>query len=191
MDDYETPQWILDIAFPEGYFDPCPIHGKHGPDGRKIVWPTDKPVYINPPYSDPYPWVQRAVHHPGPVCLLLPVTPDSEWWQRFSRFFRITLMGDEMRFLRYVDGQQQLLEGVAPPKQSIRYGAKGGATRLYVSWWRRDGTRSLIRDPEARPETELPGARSSPRNPDIVSPIPATRPPGTRSRPGSPTSSIE
>ena len=141
MDDYETPRWLLDIAFPAGYFDPCPLYGaKNGPDGLAIDWPVDQPVFINPPYSRPAPWLLRASQHKGPVALLLMVAPDSEWWQRYNRFFKVTLLGDDMKFLKAVDGKQRRLtnEDVAY-RGHVRFNATPGTIRLYVSWWWRLG----------------------------------------------------
>ena len=83
-DGYETPKWLLDIAFPNGYFDPCPIRGRtKGPDGLKIEWPVDKPVFINPPYSGVTKWIERAVGHRGPVAMLLMVDPGAPWWHLY------------------------------------------------------------------------------------------------------------
>ena len=136
-DDYETPRWLLEVAFPNGYFDPCPIHGKqNGPDGLKIEWPTDCPVFINPPYSRAGPWVQRAAEHTGPVALLVPVSPDSDWWRRYARFFKVTLIEDEVKFLGWGDGKQKTLTE-DQLKTRKRLASANGSTKLYVAWWRK------------------------------------------------------
>ena len=61
-DDYRTDQWILDL-FPN-FFDPCPfkgIHLKH--NGLHMSWnyADYDGVFVNPPYSNPKPWVEKAI----------------------------------------------------------------------------------------------------------------------------------
>jgi hypothetical protein len=141
MDDYETPRWLLDIAFPDGYFDPCPIGGKlKGPDGLKIVWPTDKPVFVNPPYSHPLPLVQKAATHKGPVALLLLVDPSTEWWSGYAHLFKVTLICLKLKFRRWDDTKQRNLRGEQAFKEIEMGGAKGHTIGLSTAWWWRDGT---------------------------------------------------
>ena len=98
-DNYATPKWILALLFPDGrYFDPCPLGGaESGWDGLAAEWPTDAPVYVNPPFSDPSPWVRRAAAHDGPVTLLLPVDPTTRWWT-YSDGFEVILIGSRLHF---------------------------------------------------------------------------------------------
>ncbi len=61
-DDYRTDQWILNL-FPN-FFDPCPfkgIHLKH--NGLHMSWnyADYDGVFVNPPYSNPKPWVEKAI----------------------------------------------------------------------------------------------------------------------------------
>ena len=61
-DEYATPDWIKNGLF-AGWFDPCPLYAySNGTkvDGLKIEWWTDK-IFINPPYSRPLPWVEKAI----------------------------------------------------------------------------------------------------------------------------------
>ena len=63
-DDYRTHQWILDL-FPN-FYDPCPYLGiKNGVDidGLKTSWnyADYDGVFVNPPYSNPKPWVEKAI----------------------------------------------------------------------------------------------------------------------------------
>lgn len=64
-DNYKTDQWILDL-FPN-YFDPCPLNYEFDPDndedGLKINWNWNDydGVFVNPPYSNPLPWVKKAI----------------------------------------------------------------------------------------------------------------------------------
>ena len=99
-DDWATPRWLLDLLFDDKpYYDPCPVN----PDGLRAsdglgVWPTDCPVFLNPPYSDPGPWVAKAAAHPGPVVLLVKCDPSTRWWQDHADRFRITLLGCRLKF---------------------------------------------------------------------------------------------
>ena len=63
-DSFSTPQFILDM-FP-GAFDPCPFNPNWNPshyDGLKDEWPEEGLIFINPPYSDVTPWIDRAFNH--------------------------------------------------------------------------------------------------------------------------------
>ncbi len=100
-DDWSTPRWLLELLFPDGdYFDPCPINpgGLRAADGFS-AWPTDRPVFLNPPYSDPAPWLKRAAEHPGPVVCLVRCDPSASWWA-YSDGFKVTLIGQRLRFGR-------------------------------------------------------------------------------------------
>ena len=100
-DNWRTPPWLLELLFPDGlYFDPNPANpeGLRGFDGLGD-WPTDRPVFLNPPYSEPGPWLRKAAHHPGPVVCLVKLDPSTEWWQRYAPFFRVVAVGQRLRFL--------------------------------------------------------------------------------------------
>jgi hypothetical protein len=65
-DSFRSDQWVLDM-FP-GAFDPCPYNPDWSPehyDGLVDDWKLppigDQLVYINPPYSNVMPWVERAL----------------------------------------------------------------------------------------------------------------------------------
>lgn len=100
-DNWRTPPWLLEILFPDGrFFDPCPIN----PDGLRAsegfgAWPVDVPVFVNPPYSDPAPWIRRAAEHQGPVVLLVRVDTSASWWS-YSEGFKVTFIGQRLRFGR-------------------------------------------------------------------------------------------
>jgi hypothetical protein len=139
-DDYETPRWLLSIVFPNGFFDPCPLRGAFGPkDGLKEPWPTDRPVFINPPYSDTRPWIERALGHRGPVHLLVLVDPSTGWWSDYEDQFQVTLITQKLRFRQWVDPKQRSLSGVPVMKEVEMGGARGAQLALSVAWWYRDG----------------------------------------------------
>ncbi len=77
-DDYRTDQWILDLF--EDWFDPCPF--KYVSNGLKIDW--EDRTYVNPPYSNPLPWVQKAIEESklGKRIVMLLKHDSSTYWYR-------------------------------------------------------------------------------------------------------------
>ena len=76
-DNWKTDDWIQDIF--AGWFDPCPYDPAWEIDGLKIDWP-DQRVFINPPYSNVRPWIEKAIAHPYPVVLLLKHDSSTKWY---------------------------------------------------------------------------------------------------------------
>lgn len=94
-DNWATPRWLLSLISPKGqHFDPCPIGGS---GGLEAEWPSDRLVYVNPPFSNPLPWVRKAAAHIGPITLLLPVDPTTKWWT-YSEGFEVILIGSRLHF---------------------------------------------------------------------------------------------
>src|SRR5947207_60593 len=94
-DDYQTPKWLLELLFPDGrFFHPCPVGGSGGLEAK---WPTNRPLFISPPFPCPLPWVRRGAKHRGPVVLLLPVDPTTKWWT-YADGFKVTLIGSRLHF---------------------------------------------------------------------------------------------
>jgi len=76
-DHYQTDDWIMRIFI--DYYDPCPYNRIFDPkkhlDGLKLKWDEEVEdgwfdgeynheyhgIFINPPYSNPYPWVLKAI----------------------------------------------------------------------------------------------------------------------------------
>jgi hypothetical protein len=80
MDSYHTPNWILNIF--NGWFDPCPYNPNPTIDGLKLDW-KDK-TYCNPPYSNPKPWVVKAIEENKKgkqIALLLKLDCSTEWFK--------------------------------------------------------------------------------------------------------------
>lgn len=62
-DDYPSDGWILHMF--KGWFDPCPLgalDNEDEPDGIDIDWWNKGHVYVNPPYSEPHVWVEKALN---------------------------------------------------------------------------------------------------------------------------------
>jgi len=77
-DNFRTDKWILQIF--DGWFDPCPYDPDVELDGLALEWPN-LPVFINPPYSNPLPWVVKAIHHSNTVALLLKHDSSTRWFK--------------------------------------------------------------------------------------------------------------
>lgn len=78
-DDYYTPAWVfermgiefdVDVAAPPGGISwiPAKSYFTQADDGLAQPWVGR--VWMNPPYSDPTPWVRRFIDHGNGVCLL-------------------------------------------------------------------------------------------------------------------------
>lgn len=78
-DDYYTPSWVfermglefdLDVCAPPGGIDwiPAKRYFTQADDG--LAQPWEGRVWMNPPYSDPGPWVRKFVTHRNGICLV-------------------------------------------------------------------------------------------------------------------------
>jgi hypothetical protein len=80
-DDWTTPKEIYetlnDLYGPFGK-DPCPIGGK---GGLEMEW--DKITFVNPPYSNPRPWIEKAIDESRKgkrVVMLLRADTSTKWF---------------------------------------------------------------------------------------------------------------
>lgn len=86
-DNYPTDSWILDLF--EGWLDPCPLDPLFKEDGLECVWglqvPFGKGVFVNPPYSDPLPWVEKAIQENKAnnitIVMLLKHDSSTKWYR--------------------------------------------------------------------------------------------------------------
>jgi len=77
-DNFKTDTWIQELF--DGWFDPCPYNPDWEIDGLKIEWPN-MPIFINPPYSNPTPFILKAIEHPHTVALLLKHDSSTRWFK--------------------------------------------------------------------------------------------------------------
>jgi hypothetical protein len=81
-DEYQTPNWIKHGLF-VNWFDPCPLRSKAPlQDGLTIEWVDC--TFVNPPYSQPLPWVEKAIleNKKGKtVALLLKHDSSTRWYK--------------------------------------------------------------------------------------------------------------
>lgn len=83
-DSYKTDTWILKMF--EGWFDPCPFNpdwDEMMDDGLEIPW--DAKTYVNPPYSNPKPWVEKAIFENNffgnTIVMLLKHDSSTQWYK--------------------------------------------------------------------------------------------------------------
>lgn len=78
-DSSPSPKWILDLF--KDYFDPCPLDDNPKFDGLTIPW---KPFnYVNCPWSDKRPWIEKAIKETelgNTSVMLLPHDPSAVWY---------------------------------------------------------------------------------------------------------------
>jgi len=87
MDDYETDRWLMQLF--DDWFDPCPIcpNDELIENGLQIHWGSrGKRVFVNPPYSNPLPWVKAAIEEKTlepdmTIVMLLKHDSSTEWYR--------------------------------------------------------------------------------------------------------------
>tara|TARA_Y100001973_G_C4981282_1_gene224314 strand:- start:125 stop:529 length:405 start_codon:yes stop_codon:yes gene_type:complete len=90
-DSWRTDAWILDMFSLDLMFDPCPL--QKNPDliidGLLMDWfeksdYCEHRVFVNPPYSNPLVWVEKAIeeHKKGcKIIMLLKHDSSTEWYR--------------------------------------------------------------------------------------------------------------
>jgi len=79
-DDWRTPPWLMAVF--DGWYDPCPLKGA---DGLSLDW--GEKTYVNPPYSDPMPWVDKAIKESRKnklVVMLVKLDPSTKWYHKLQ-----------------------------------------------------------------------------------------------------------
>src|SRR3972149_6751682 len=105
-DDWRTESWLLDYF--RDWDDPCP---NEGTDGLLREW--GERVYLNPPYSNPKPWVERAIleaRRGKTIVLLLRHDSSTEWWR---------LLHQAGAVFAAIIGRLHFSEGTRPPFPSV------------------------------------------------------------------------
>ena len=82
-DNYETDPWLMQLF--EGWHDPCPfrsIENDGYTNGLLEPWPGRS--FVNPPYSDVMPWVEKAIveARAGNTVVMLMKHDSSTAWYR-------------------------------------------------------------------------------------------------------------
>ena len=83
MDNWGTPDWLMNVF--KDWFDPCPFNPNPSMDGLSIEW-KDK-TYVNPPYSNPLKWVEKAIEENKKgkiIVMLLKVDTSTRWFAKLN-----------------------------------------------------------------------------------------------------------
>ena len=81
MDNNKTPDWLMKIF--DSWHDPCPLSDDPDFDGLVLNW-KDK-TYVNPPYSNPLAWVEKAIEENKKgkmIVMLLKVDTSTKWFAK-------------------------------------------------------------------------------------------------------------
>ena len=79
-DSYATPSWLMELF--ADWYDPCPLNYSPEVDGLNLEW-KDR-TYVNPPYSNPLPWVKKAIEQNKQgkkIALLLKLDCSTQWFR--------------------------------------------------------------------------------------------------------------
>lgn len=96
-DSYATPKWLMDVF--SGWFDPCPLDGDYKLDGLYIDW--ENKTYVNPPYSNPKPWVEKAIAEKKKgklIVMLLRADSSTKYFQRCQEEGEVIYFGRRIKF---------------------------------------------------------------------------------------------
>lgn len=98
-----TPSW-LKLHF-NNHFDPCPENPQF--DGLSIDWKN--PSYVNPPYSKPLDWVEKAIIESEKginVVMLLKVDPSTRWYKRLiEENAHFVYFNERISFIHQINGE--------------------------------------------------------------------------------------
>lgn len=96
-DSYATPKWLMDM-FKE-YYDPCPLNVKPKFDGLSIEW--KKYTYVNPPYSKPLDWVNKAIQEMQKgkfIVMLLRSDTSTKYFAKCMQYGEVLFFGRRIKF---------------------------------------------------------------------------------------------
>ena len=94
-DNWETPGWLMNMF--RGWYDPCPLGGyttnRDDLEGEWELMYQYPGIYINPPYSNVMPWVEKAIRtHQRymaigirvPIVMLLKHDSSTKWFAKLQ-----------------------------------------------------------------------------------------------------------
>ncbi len=121
------------VAFLIGKVDTDPCSNEHSminaaqsyraeDDGLSKSW-TGR-LYVNPPYSDPAPWVNRWIIHSGPKALLTEASVGTSWFTKVSRYVSSHHLGRAYDF----DKRLQFYD----PRTGTEHGPSRTGHRLFL-----------------------------------------------------------
>ena len=96
-DNYATPSWLMDLF--KGWFDPCPLNDNPDFDGLSIEW--KEKTYVNPPYSEPLKWVEKAIQEKQKgklIVMLLRADSSTHYFQLCQEHGEVIYFGRRIKF---------------------------------------------------------------------------------------------
>jgi phage N-6-adenine-methyltransferase len=108
-DDWYTPPYIIEAIGLTYDLDPCapkggvpwiPAAAHYSLDDDGLSQPWHGRVWLNPPYSKPYPWVERLAEH-GDGIALVPADTSTRGWHRWVVSAEVVLfLRDRVQFVQ-------------------------------------------------------------------------------------------
>ncbi|MDR0470715.1 MAG: phage N-6-adenine-methyltransferase [Nitrososphaerota archaeon] len=101
---YATPNWLKHSLF-YNWHDPCPLELQIDNNGQivnglKTEWPSY--TYVNPPYNNPLPWVEKAIEENQQgkiIALLLKHDSTTKWYHLLHQAnAHFILCGERLHF---------------------------------------------------------------------------------------------
>ena len=100
-DRWVSPEWVKKMF--ETFHDPCPIN--YTIDAFSYDWcEHHDQVYVNPPYSNPLPWVEKALYeiqrYPDSIIvMLLKHDPSTKWFRLLhASGAKFLMIGGRLKF---------------------------------------------------------------------------------------------
>jgi len=97
-DNWATPKWLMELF--GDWFDPCPLNNNPEVNGLELEW-KDK-TYINPPYSSPLKWVEKAIEESKKgktIVMLLKVDTSTKWFAKlYENKAHILFLNGRLKF---------------------------------------------------------------------------------------------
>ncbi len=85
MDNWATPKWVMEIF--KDWYDPCPLNPTPKVDGLRRIMEWEDKTFVNPPYSNPLPWVEKAIEESKKgktIVMLLNVDTSTKWFAKLN-----------------------------------------------------------------------------------------------------------
>lgn len=96
-DSYATPKWLMQLF--RDYDDPCPLNRNPSYNGLNKEWGAE--TYVNPPYSDPLPWVNKAIQEKRNgklVVMLLKADVSTEVFRLCHQYGEVLFFARRIKF---------------------------------------------------------------------------------------------
>lgn len=96
-DNYATPKWLMSLF--GDWYDPCPLNPNPYVNGLDIDWEIK--TYVNPPYSEPIKWVNKAITEMKKgklIVMLLRMDSSTKWFQKCLEYGEVIYFGRRIKF---------------------------------------------------------------------------------------------